>query len=124
MDKSENVKLLNAAFKKAQFDGKVNNQEDFGEKLGYPNKSYISELMNGSRSVSNKVLQKIEVVFGYTAKELATGSGGSATKSGEALTEEYIETLKEYNQDLKSQISELKARVSQLEAELNGFKGV
>lgn len=41
---------------------KVSNQEEFGEQIGY-NKSYISELMNGRKPVTEKVKKKILEAF-------------------------------------------------------------
>ena len=65
------IKVLSAAYKKLFSEDVVESQEDFGLKLGKYNKGYISDLLNGRKAISDKVLQKLETVFGLSIEELS-----------------------------------------------------
>lgn len=64
------IRLLDEIYRRAYHDKKVVNREEFGKKLGFANKTYISDLMNGTKKISNKILDKIEEAFGYDAAAL------------------------------------------------------
>lgn len=58
MDKDLDIKNFISYLKSI---GKVENQEDFGKKLGYENKTSFSRLLNGK--LSERFLSKLETVF-------------------------------------------------------------
>lgn len=68
MDNSLKVKYLNTVYRILFAEEKVENQEDFGSKLGY-NKGYISDLMTGRKPIADKVLKKVKDVFSIEFKE-------------------------------------------------------
>lgn len=53
---------LKLVYRELYSKGIVKNQNDFGEKLGY-NKSYVSELMNGRKPITEKIKQEIIAKF-------------------------------------------------------------
>ncbi|MBS1988724.1 helix-turn-helix transcriptional regulator [Candidatus Dependentiae bacterium] len=50
---------------------KITSQTDFAEKVGY-NRSYISDLVNNSKELPDKLLDKIQQVFGENPTEVVS----------------------------------------------------
>ena len=54
--------------------GKVANQKEFGDEIGY-NKTYMSRIFSGEQAVSHKMASEIQTKFGISATWLLTGEG-------------------------------------------------
>lgn len=63
MDNDIRIKALTKLYRKLYSEGEVRNQEDFAKKISRT-KTYVSDLMNGNKEISNKLLKNISNKLG------------------------------------------------------------
>lgn len=67
--------ILEAVLLELQRTRRVRNQKDFGEQMGYGNRSYLSQIVTGLKPMSRAFIDNVVDTFGVSRQYLKTGKG-------------------------------------------------
>ena len=101
--------------------GKIESQEDLGIKLGYPNKSYISQLINGRVNNRNFIKQLLLFDSEINSEWLYNGIGTMFIET-KATTHGSISLLVAQIANLENENNALKQENSALKQQLEEYK--
>lgn len=107
--------------------GKISSQEELGAKLGYPNKSYVSQLINGRVNNRHFLMELLEFDKEINPEWLLKGIGSifkedKSTQGSTSSLSTQIAVLENENNSLKHENELLKKKIDTLIDELEEYK--